>query len=136
VSAAWLNRELVRNVALYGVIGAFSAGLDTGLFYVLHVRFGWVDLVANILTVMVGITVSFTLNRRFNFKVFARTARRYATFFGVGLIGLGLSEVILVVGRLLGAEDSMVVKIVSVFIVAAVQFVLNKTVSFRKAPAA
>jgi putative flippase GtrA len=127
-----LNRDLIRNLVLYGLIGSFAAGVDTLLFHLLVYRLGWVDLVANVLTVAVGITISFFLNRRFNFKVMDRTGRRYAAFFSVGLIGLGLSELILLVGRLLEAEP-LAVKIVSVFIVAIVQFTLNKTVSFRRA---
>ena len=56
-----------RHLILYGIIGSFTATLDflvfTLLIRVLDINY----LVANCISVLVGITTSFYLNRNYNF---------------------------------------------------------------------
>jgi putative flippase GtrA len=85
---------------------------------------------ANAVGVCLGITLSFTLNRLFTFEARDETLRRFAIFFGVGMIGLALSAAILAAGTRLGFS-AIVVKGCAVVLVAAVQFVLNRTITFR-----
>jgi putative flippase GtrA len=125
-----LKDGLLRNAIFYGFIGIFSAAVDTLLFRLLVYIVDINALVANCFTVPVGITISFILNRRFNFKVMDRTLRRYVVFFCVGLCGLGISELMLYGGELLSL-DAFGVKLVSVVVVALFQFILNKLISFR-----
>jgi putative flippase GtrA len=121
---------LLRNILLYGIIGAVSAGVDVLLFRLLVYTLDYPVLFSNAFTVTIGITISFTLNRKYNFKVTDRVIRRYAMFFCVGMCGLALSELILFIGSQVGIE-AFTIKLISVFIVALVQFVLNKTISFK-----
>ncbi len=125
------EKELIRNLLLYGAIGFLSVSVDAILFKILVYSFGIEALFANCFTVSVGITISFFLNRAFNFKVIDRTARRYATFFLVGMCGLLLSELMFLIGRPLGVDDFSI-KIVSIFVVALIQFVLNRNITFRR----
>lgn len=124
--------RLFRQLVSYGIIGVMCSGLDTVLFalftYVLHGN----DLVSNFVSVSIGITLSFFLNRRFTFKVSDHAARRYVTFFAVGMCGLALSEGMLMLAAAIGME-AIVMKVISIFVVAAFQFVLNKLISFRPA---
>lgn len=125
-----LKNELLRNILLYGLIGLVSAGVDVLLFRLLIYTLGYPVLFSNVFTVIIGITISFTLNRKYNFKVTDRVIRRYVIFFCVGMCGLALSELMLFIGDQIGIEP-FAVKLVSVFVVALVQFVLNKTISFK-----
>ena len=86
---------------------------------------------ANALSVTTGIAISFSLNRKYNFKKEDKILRRALFFFSIGLVGLGLSQMILWIGDLLGYR-TLLVKFCSIFIVAAFQFLLNKTITFRK----
>ena len=126
-----VKSELFRNIVLYGLIGAFAAGVDLLIFRVLVYNFAWPELIANGFSVIVGISISFTLNRYFNFRVKNKTALRYLSFFIVGMCGLTLSEAMLLFGSWLGF-DPFNIKLVSVVIVACFQFTLNKMISFRK----
>lgn len=119
----------LRQAFLYGIIGACSSGLDAALFALLSGPLGWDPYVTNVLTVHCGIFCSFLLNRRFNFKMTDRTLRRFLMFYVTGLLGLLLSQFILWAGSFL-CENILTVKIVSIFIVAAVQFLLNRTFAF------
>ena len=122
--------ELFKQLVSYGIIGCISSGTDAILFaYLVYVLMA-PELAVNIFTVCVGITISFFLNRKFTFKMKDHTAKRYIRFFTVGMFGLLLSELIIWAGSMLNVE-TIVIKLVSIVIVAVFQFVLNKTVSFR-----
>ena len=121
----------LRQAFLYGIIGACSSGLDAALFALLSGPLGWDPYVTNVLTVHCGIFCSFLLNRRFNFKMTDRTLRRFLMFYATGLLGLLLSQFILWAGSLVW-DNIMGVKIISIFIVAAVQFLLNRTFAFGR----
>ena len=123
---------IIREMILYGIIGGGSALLDT-LFYVLFTRvFTWPDLLSNFLSVNIGIAVSFCLNTYFNFKKHDRLKQRAVSFFCVGYAGLLLSTGLLFFGVQILHFDDLLIKIVSIFIVAAFQFVLNKLITYGK----
>lgn len=120
-----------RNLILYGVIGCFTSSLDFIVFTVLSKTMGIYYLIANCVSVLVGITTSFVLNRAYNFKVKDKTKLRFVIFLAVGLCGLCFSNLILWVGieRLHG--DKLLVKLSSIVLVVFFQFLLNKFVTFR-----
>jgi len=70
------------------------------------------------------------LNSFFNFKVKNRLKKRLLKFYLVGLLGLGLSNGMLWVGMIYGFPPAFV-KLFSIFVVAFVQFCLNKLITFR-----
>ena len=124
-------KALIKEMFLYGIIGLTSAGIDTLVFHLLTDKLGMYSLFANIISVPVGICISFTLNLFFNFKTMDHIFRRFVSFFAVGMFGLLLSEGILVLGEL-NSWNILLTKIASVVIVAIVQYLLNKFISFRK----
>ena len=120
-----------RNLILYGIIGSFTSFLDFCVFTLLASYAGIHYLVANCISVLVGITTSFLLNRSYNFKVKDKTKQRFAIFLMVGLCGLMLSNLILYIGiDMLHGED-VIVKLASIVFVVGFQFLLNKFVTFR-----
>ena len=120
-----------RNLILYGIIGSFTSFLDFCVFTVLSNNLGFQYIAANCISVLVGITSSFLLNRSYNFKVKDHPRRRFAKFLTVGLCGLVLSNVILYIGvDVLSGKDN-VVKLASIVFVVGFQFLLNKFVTFN-----
>ena len=124
------RKEWFRNIVLYGIFGLISAGFDFCMFLLLLNVFGIQELVANTISIHCGIGLSFTLNRNFNFKKTDKTAKRAITFYLVGLAGLVLSNVILYIGMQLGFQVEYV-KLFSIIVVAAFQFLMNKLVTFK-----
>lgn len=120
-----------RNLILYGIIGSFTSFLDFCVFTVLSNYVGIYYLVSNCISVLVGITTSFLLNRAYNFKVKDHTKRRFVTFLSVGLCGLVLSNLILYIGIDLFNLNDIIVKLASIVLVVGFQFILNKFVTFR-----
>ena len=120
-----------RNLILYGIIGGFCASLDFAIYTLLcHydlVPFLW----ANVISIHTGIICSFILNRTFNFKIKDKTPQRFLSFYVVGLVGLAISEGMLYVMVTLGGWNELVCKLISIVIVALIQFVLNKYITFN-----
>ena len=120
-----------RNFILYGLIGGFCATLDFGI-YTLLCHFAVLPyLWANVISIHCGIICSFLLNRTFNFKVKDKTTQRFVSFYVVGLIGLGISELMLYVMVTIGGWNELLCKLISVVVVALIQFVLNKYITFK-----
>lgn len=121
-----------RNLILYGIIGSFSSALDFAVFIMLSKYIGIHYIVANCISVLVGISTSFALNRSFNFKVKDRTGKRFIIFLTVGICGLVLSNLILFVGINMLNCDELIVKLASIVLVVGFQFLLNKFVTFKE----
>lgn len=125
------RRPLLRQAVLYGIIGGFSALIDTVVFWLLT-NAGMAVFSANFISVNLGMLNSFLWNYFVNFNTKDKPALRALLFFCVGYLGLGLSMLLLYIGVDLLSLHKMAVKIASIFIVAAAQFVLNKLITFRK----
>lgn len=120
-----------RNLILYGIIGGFCAALDFGIYTLLCffdiIPYLW----ANVISIHAGIFTSFALNRSINFKVKDKTAVRFISFYSVGLAGLGISELMLYLMVTVGGLNEVLCKLLSIIVVALVQFVLNKYITFK-----
>jgi len=121
-----------RSFILYGIIGCVSAGLDFFLYTALH--FANIPyLVANILSTHCGILCSFALNRNINFKVKDKTVLRFASFYAIGLSGLALSSTMLyLMIDVIGWKHVVIAKIITIVVVAVLQFSLNSVITFRR----
>lgn len=120
-----------RNLILYGIIGACCATLDFGIYIALC----WFDimpyLVANVISIHIGIFTSFMLNRSLNFRVKDKATVRFMSFYAVGIAGLGISELMLYLLVTVGGMNELICKLLSIVVVALVQFLLNKYVTFK-----
>lgn len=124
------NETLFRQMFLYGIIGGISALTDSTVFYFLHDNMG--VYTSNFISINVGITLSFFMNTFLNFKTLDNLLKRAVIFFAVGYTGLLISMFIMYLGVEILQIDEMPVKLSSVFIVAAIQFLLNKLITFRR----
>ena len=119
-----------RELILYGLIGGFCAALDFGVYTLLGL---WIPyLWANVISVHCGIFTSFFLNRSLNFKVKDKAPLRFTIFYLVGLSGLALSEGLIWLLASQFAWNPILAKLLTVFIVALYQFLLNKFITFKK----
>lgn len=125
------DKAFFRNLILYGIIGGISSGLDALVFALLVKGLGINQFIANTISIHCGIFLSFFLNSRYNFKKTDNFWGRFIPFYLTGLFGLVLSQGILWLGGYLGA-DTIITKLVSIVIVALVQFFINRAVAFRE----
>ena len=120
-----------RNLILYGIIGCCSSGLDFLIYTLLVSVFGWYYIVSNSLSVIAGITTSFTLNRNYNFKVRDKTKQRFSIFLTVGLCGMMVSNLILWCCIDKMEMNKIVSKLLSIGIVVLFQFLINKYITYK-----
>ena len=118
-----------RDLIIYGIIGGFCAILDFIVYSALC--FVLPFLVVNIISTHCGIFCSFYLNRKYNFKVEDKTFRRFLIFYAVGLSGLAVSEILLgfMVNKI--GVEKLIAKLLTIVVVALLQFVLNKFITFK-----
>jgi putative flippase GtrA len=118
----------LRRFVIYCVVGACAFSADYSLFLALLHR--QTNLyVANVAGICAGIIVSFTLNRKYNFRRTDAVAVRATRFVVVAATGMGLSSlsIMLLVGAGL---DPRFAKIVSMAAVFAFQFLANSLWTF------
>ena len=120
-----------RQLFLYGIIGGFSALLDYCVYVVL-LKLNVPYLFANVISVHCGIICSFLLNRQYNFKVKDKAKTRFLSFYVIGLIGLAISTGMLYLAVEYFNLYEKYAKILTIIVVALLQFVLNKFITFRK----
>jgi len=114
------------------VMGLTAASLDTITYYLLTRSTHLNEYLANFIGINIGISVSFYLNAFYNFKKTDKLKARAAKFFLVGYVGLLLSMIILYLGTRVLIINDIYVKVGSIFVVAAFQFVLNKLFTFQE----
>lgn len=122
--------SLIREMFLYGVFGLTSACMDALSFKLLQ-QTALPMLLSNFISVNIGITVSFFLNTFLNFKKKDNIDKRALRFWAVGYIGLLLSTGFMWVGVTVLNKPEMIVKVISIVFVAAVQYCLNKFITFK-----
>jgi dolichol-phosphate mannosyltransferase len=121
--------EILRNIFLYGVFGGVAAGIDYGVFTLSTAVGGVAPEVANVLGGLCGFTFTFLANTFLNFRKPDRILRRLASYGGICLIGLALSTSAITL--LKDVMDLYVLKAVVLVVVSALQFVLNRTFTYR-----
>ena len=126
-----IDKVLIKEILIYGIIGVIAAGGDSILFGVLS-NMGINLYIANFISVNVGIGTSFVLNTYINFKTTNSIRKRLLRFFSVGYIGMIISTLMLYVGEDLLDFNILLVKLASVVIVAVIQFILNKLITYKK----
>ena len=119
-----------RNLVLYAVFGIVSSGLEFGIFGILSqsMSYQW----ANVIGFHAGIISSFLLNRKYNFKVKDNVVPRFLVFYGIQLVGLLISSLVLMLFIENFGFNKLIAKALSILIVALLLFELNNLITFRR----
>ena len=120
-----------REIILYIIIGSLSAATDLLLYSILTKYSNVNYLIINFFTVLVGIILSFTLNRKYNFKITDFVFKRFTIFFSIGFGGMIVSSLFLYFFIELFYLDMFLSKFLSIILVVVIQFLLNKFITFK-----
>jgi putative flippase GtrA len=121
-----------NQLVIYLIIGGFSAGIDYLFFSILTHSFNMLYLIANIYSIHIGIITSFILNRKFNFKIKDKIMTRFLSFYLIGLFGLIISTGLLFILIEGLSYNKPLAKILSIIVIALIQFSLNKFITFKR----
>lgn len=125
------DRSLLQQLISYGVIGILAAGVDFGVFTFINNWGGGSisPVIANIAGTFTGFLVSFSCNTFLNFKKKDRLFRRFLSYFGICLLGMGISSMVIYLFE--GYINLSILKILCIGGAAIFQFILNKLFTFR-----
>ena len=127
--------QAFRQLVSYALFGCVCSAVDMLVFLALTSVGGLEPLVANVVSVAVGLTLSFFLNRQHTFHVTDRPLRRYAVFICVGVCGMCVQELVIAALTARAAAPlslPFVAKLVALVTAGLLQFVLNRSVTFRQ----
>ena len=122
---------IIREMFLYGIIGLTTSTID-GLSFAFLRKVGVKLFIANFIGINIGITLSFICNTFLNFKQKDHLFKKFLSFFSIGYIGLCISMLIMYVFVERLNFDEIIIKVVSIVVVAMIQFILNKLITYRK----
>ena len=122
-----------KRFIVYCLIGFTGVSLDFFIFYLLNNQLGIYYQYANVISVSLGIANNFVLNAFFNFKMLDKFFSRFLKFYSIGLLGLATSALCLYLMIEILTLETIVAKIPTIFIVTAIQYTLNKKLTFKQA---
>ena len=120
----------IISFAKYGIVGVLGLIIDLGIFYLLNKVFGVNYVVSNFISSTLAVIHNFILNSYFTFKVTDKKIKRFVYFYGVALVGMAVSTGLLALMIDVLKLDVMIAKLITIFIVAILQFFINKKITF------
>lgn len=125
-------RLISSSFVKYGLVGLVGLVVDMGFFYVFYERLHVNYILSNIMSSSLAVVNNFILNSIFTFKVKNKLLYRFISFFSIALAGMALSSGMLAV-MIDGLQmNSMVAKAISIFVVALIQYFVNKKLTFSE----
>lgn len=121
-----------KQFIFYVIFGLSSVILDYLVFKILITFFKFTFIIANIISVNVGIINSFLLNYKLNFKTTNNLFLRFISFYTIGLLGLLLSSLLLFYLIEILQIEVIISKCITIIIVSFFQFIFNLTITFKK----
>lgn len=115
----------------YCLCGGIGVVADYIVYYTALSSGVWYQL-ANVFGYFSGTLVSFFLNRKLTFDIHDQVLRRLMVFFGVAAIGFSASALLLWLLVEAISVDARVAKLLTLPLVVALQFSLNRSITFRE----
>ena len=128
----WMLYRRMQHLVQYCMIGCLGAGMDCALYTLLIEHTSLHYQLINILSTSVGICNNFIWNAFLNFKIWDHFFLRFCSFYCVGAIGILITSGFLYLLVECFCCNKILAKIITIFLVTAVQFLLNKYITFKK----
>ena len=117
-----IKKDLLRNIFLYIIIGML-ASISDFLVFIFFTNFELPIYITNALSNGTGLLISFTLNRKYNFKISSKRNERFIKFASVSIVNYISNTTIIYI--LHNYKFNLVLaKIISMGISAIFQFLL------------
>ncbi|MEA1980494.1 MAG: GtrA family protein [candidate division Zixibacteria bacterium] len=129
-----IRKFIDRYFILYGIIGLSGFAIDFLIFSFLVKIVGLCYGISNVISVSIGLTNNFFLNRKFNFKIYNKTAQRFFSFYIIGFVGIGISTALIYISVEFIGIPVLISKIIAVVIVVILQYIANRHITFKNRP--
>jgi putative flippase GtrA len=135
LSVAWHERALALKAASFALVGVLNTAIDFSVFWTAAKFFQWPLVPANVLSWLVAVSFSYTMNSFITFGPETGRVLRwrdYLTFVASGVAGMVASTATLF--ALSYVVNLLVAKLVSIGVSFVVNFSLSHFVVFRARP--
>ena len=126
-----IERE-AKYASVYLIIGLIAMAIDVGLYFFLYGKLGMRPIPATVISVAIAIVFGFLANQKNNFKIKDNIWKRFISYASINSVGLVLSVVFIYVFNTIFNFDAGIVKLVSLVIIVAMQYLLNRIISFNQ----
>lgn len=131
-SSSLVSKTAAAQLLKYLTVGVVSVGLETTLFCWLfrQLHIAWV--VANSLSISITFCLNFFLNRLWSFQSRGPLTRQLVLYVALFCLNLVMSNLIIYILADKGHLDYIVAKLISIALIVSWNFVLYKTVIYRR----
>ena len=128
---------VLAQLARYSLVGGIAFVVDFGLFALCLYTFGWHYLLANLMGLTAGLTLNYALSIRWVFsdckrRLEKRKLAEFSVFAVVGIIGVGINELLMLSLVDLFCIQEIASKIVAAIIVLLWNFCGRKLILFKE----
>ena len=128
---------VLAQLARYSLVGGFAFIVDFGLFALCLYTFGWHYLLANLMGLTAGLTLNYALSIRWVFsdckrRLEKRKLAEFSVFAVVGIIGVGINELLMLLLIDFFCVHKMASKIIAAIIVLLWNFCGRKLILFKE----
>ena len=121
-----MNNKLLNQILKFGVVGGLAFITDYGILYLLTEFCGIPSLLSAAISFIVSVIFNYILSIKWVFDVNKKqTANDIIVFMVLSTIGLGINELIIYIGNILGIYN-MISKIGATAIVMVYNFITRK----------
>ena len=121
-----MNNKLLNQILKFGVVGGLAFIIDYGILYLLTEFCGIPSLLSAAISFIVSVIFNYILSIKWVFDVNKKqTANDIIVFMVLSTIGLGINELIIYIGNILGIYY-MISKIVATIVVMCYNFITRK----------
>lgn len=139
-------KKTYKEIIKYGLVGVVGLGVEWLTFFLFRDFLGINFIVSHVLSSILAISNNFLLNSYFTFKTSDKLLKRGISFFGIAGVGVIISTSLLPIlvnvysyglqhFEMMEVSQKVVqnlAKLSGTVIVAAIQFVFNKYLTFKK----
>lgn len=126
----FMRYPVLKNIVLYGIFGVIAFFIDFGVFTLLtKTVLKSIPELANVIGGIVGFIFTFTTNTYWNFKKKDKIMQRITSYGLITLFGMGVST--LGIHLFKNSMDLSLLKIIMLVLVSAMQFILNKFITYN-----
>ena len=115
----------------YGLVGGLGLIVDMAVFYLMNKKLGVNYVVSNITSSSIAVVHNFILNSYFTFNVTDKKLKRFLSFYAIALTGMAISTGLLALFIDVLKFEAMLSKLISIVIVALIQYIFNNKLTFR-----
>ena len=125
-------KRVLFEMLRYGLVGGASTVVDYLVYLTLTRLVGLLELDANIFAYLAGHVVSFFGNRLFTFRsTTAALGSQYWKYWFVSLVGLGISQLVLYLGLMMGWHD-LWAKAAAVLLAGLWNYLMHRIWTYRQ----